>query len=234
MTDAINTVITQLKNMSGGYVCFTNVHATVMARENKDFLAITNESFMSLPDGKPVYWVGKLKGYNGLEQIPGPDFLPKLLATKTVPPLRHYFYGGTQEVIDNLVKKVKINYPAAEIVGAESPPFRKLSKDEVKESLQCMRDAKPDFIWVGLGAPKQEIWMAKHWQELKPAILFGVGAAFDFHAGTIQRAPRWAQKLGLEWLHRLSQEPGRLWKRYFYTNSMFVLYLLRDLFSKHS
>ncbi len=136
-------------------------------------------------------------------------------------------------MLDALVDKVKLNYSNAEIVGSESPPFRELSDAEIKSSLDRIREAKPDFIWVGLGAPKQEIWMARHWQELKPAILFGVGAAFDFHAGTVQRAPRWAQKLGLEWLHRLSQEPGRLWKRYFYTNSMFLFYLLKDaLFKK--
>lgn len=233
MADAIDAAIDQAHNGSGGYVCFTNVHACVMARENQTFLEITNNSFMSLPDGKPVYWVGKLKGCSNLEQIPGPDFFPQLLSRTSSPPLRHYFYGGSQEVLDKLIEKVNINYPGAEIVGSESPPFRKFSDEEIESSLNRIREARPDFVWVGLGAPKQEIWMAKHWQELKPAVLFGVGAAFDFHAGAVQRAPLWAQRLGLEWLHRLSQEPGRLWKRYFYTNSMFLFYLLKDgLFKK--
>ncbi len=233
MADALDNAIKRTRSGSGGYVCFTNVHACVMANKNNNFMSITNNSFLSLPDGKPVYWVGKLKGNNNIEQIPGPDFFPKLLATNASPPLKHYFYGGTQEVLNKLVRNVKTNYPNAQIVGTESPPFRKLSNEEIETSLNRIREAKPDFVWVGLGAPKQEIWMAKHWQALKPAVLFGVGAAFDFHAGTVQRAPRWAQRLGLEWLHRLLQEPGRLWKRYFYTNSMFVFYLLKDtLFKK--
>ena len=233
MADALDNAIKRTRSGNGGYVCFTNVHACVMARENKDFLDITNDSFMSLPDGKPVYWVGKLKDCDNLEQIPGPDFFPQLLSQTSSPPLRHYFYGGSQEVLDKLIEKININYPDAEIVGSESPPFRELSGEEIESSLSRIRETQADFIWVGLGAPKQEIWMSKHWQALKPAVLFGVGAAFDFHAGTVQRAPRLAQKLGLEWLHRLSQEPGRLWKRYFYTNSMFLFYLLKDtLFKK--
>ena len=231
MDEMVETVINQSRQSVGGYVCFTNVHATVMAREDASFRDVVNGSFLSVPDGKPVYWVGKIKGNKKIEQIPGPDFFPELLSAVSSPPLRHYFYGGSQEVLDTLVENVKQNYPNAEIVGAESPPFRELSDEETKASLDRIREAKPDFVWVGLGAPKQEIWMARHWQELKPAVLLGVGAAFDFHAGTVQRAPRWAQRLGLEWLHRLLQEPGRLWKRYFYTNSMFLFYLVKDALS---
>lgn len=233
MNEMLDAAINQSKRDSGGYVCFTNVHAAVMAREDTAFRDIINGSFLSVPDGKPVYWVGKIKGNKDIEQTPGPDFFPKLLSVASTPPLKHYFYGGSQQVLDTLIEKVKLNYPYAEIVGSESPPFRELSDEEIISSLNRIREAKPDFIWVGLGAPKQEIWMAQYWQELKPAVLLGVGAAFDFHAGTVQRAPRWAQRLGLEWLHRLLQEPGRLWKRYFYTNSMFMFYLLKDtLFKK--
>ncbi len=232
MDEMLDTIIAQSKHGSGGYVCFTNVHAAVMAREDADFKNIVNNSFLSVPDGKPIYWVGKIKGNKNIEQTPGPDFFHRLLSVDSSLPLKHYFYGGSQEVLDILIEKVKLNYINAEVVGAESPPFRPLSEEEIEFSLSRIRETKPDFIWVGLGAPKQEIWMARHWQELQPAVLLGVGAAFDFHAGTVQRAPPLAQKLGLEWLHRLSQEPGRLWKRYFYTNSMFLFYLFKETLFK--
>ena len=227
--DALNDVISRVRNGGGGYVCFTNVHVSVMAREDNEIQNIINSSFMSLPDGKPLYWVGKAKGLDNLEQIPGPDFFPELINARTDPPLRHYFFGGKQETLDTLVENIKTKYPHTQIVGAESPPFRELTSDEVESGLARIRDSKADIVWVGLGAPKQEKWMAEHWQSLKPAILFGVGAAFDFHAGNIQRAPEWTQRLGLEWLHRLLSEPRRLWKRYFYTNTMFLFYLVKDL-----
>ena len=229
MEQMIDSVLMQLQRGDGGYVCFTNVHASVMARENIEFKRIVNQSFLSVADGKPVYWVGKLKGYKAIEQIPGPDFFPRLLQAKKTPPLRHYFYGGKQEVLDKLIEKVRGNYPNAEIVGAESPPFRDLSTEEIKLGINRIKESNADIVWVGLGAPKQEQWMSRHWQELKPAVLFGVGAAFDFHAETVKRAPKWARYLGLEWLHRLLQEPGRLWKTYFYTNTMFLLYVIKDV-----
>lgn len=233
MAGALDSAIERACNEDGGYICFANVHACVTARERGTFMKLINNSFMSLPDGKPVYWVGKFKGCINLEQIPGPDFFLALLKINKSPSLRHYFYGGSQEVLDKLFENIKTNNPKAQIVGTESPPFRKLSDAEIECSLNRIRAAKPNFVWVGLGAPKQEIWMEKHWEELKPAVLLGVGAAFDFHAGAVQRAPRWVQHLGLEWLHRLLQEPGRLWKRYFYTNSMFLFYLAKDIVFKN-
>lgn len=228
MQGAVDAVKQRVHSGDGGYVCFTNVHVSVMAREDNDIRNIINNSYMSLPDGKPLYWVGKLKGLSGLEQVPGPDFFPRLLKTKVEPPLRHYFFGGSQKTLDDLILTVKKQYPDVLIAGSESPPFRELSQEEVQASLQRIKDSKANIVWVGLGAPKQEKWMAEHWEALKPAVLFGVGAAFDFHAGNIKRAPEWVQKLGLEWFHRLLSEPGRLWKRYFYTNTMFLFYLLKD------
>jgi len=233
MQEMVDTVLTRVQSKQGGYVCFTNVHVSVMTHDDAELKQIINSSFLSVPDGKPLYWVGKLKGLSNIEQIPGPDFFPRLLQTETPIPLRHYFYGGKQEVLDKLISNIKVNYPNVDIVGAYSPPFRELTETEIEAELMNIRASNADVVWVGLGAPKQEKWMAKHSEALKPAVLFGVGAAFDFHAGTVQRAPRWAQKLGLEWLHRLLSEPRRLWKRYFYTNTMFVVYLIRDMLFSH-
>lgn len=229
---ALENIVERLRTGQGGYVCFTNVHVSVMARENSDIQTIINNSFMSLPDGKPLYWVGKARGLDNIEHIPGPDFFPYLLDSRSEPPLKHYFFGSKPETLEMLIENVKSKYPDAEIVGSESPPFRDLAPEEVEAQLARIRESGADIVWIGLGAPKQEKWMSDHWQTLAPAILFGVGAAFDFHAGNIQRAPDWAQRHGLEWLHRLLSEPRRLWKRYFYTNTMFMLYLICDsLFS---
>jgi len=228
MQGAIEAVCNQVCSRKGGYVCFTNVHASVMAVNDSGFMDIVNNSFLSLPDGKPVYWVGRMQGNKEIEQIPGPDFFEKLLGHDCDPPLRHYFYGGSPETLDKLVAGLKDKYQNLKIVGKESPPYRALSQEEVDETLKMIRAVEPDIVWVGLGAPKQEIWMSEHWKQLTPAILLGVGAAFDFHADVVQRAPKWMQRAGLEWFHRLMQEPGRLWKRYLYTNSMFVWQVVKQ------
>jgi len=230
MDATLRAVVDRAKKGVGGYICFTNVHAAVMANKSNELMSVVNNSFMSLPDGKPVYWVGKAQGATELEQIPGPDFFSRLLSYPSDTPLRHYFFGGKPEVLSVLLDEVKRKYPLAEIVGAESPPFRVLTESEIQESLDRIRAAAPHFVWVGLGAPKQELWMSQHWESLRPPVLLGVGAAFDFHSNMVARAPRWVQKIGFEWLHRLLQEPGRLWKRYLYTNSLFFWYVLKQIF----
>jgi len=228
MDGALDLVVEGARNGRGGYICFTNVHASVVANQDTSFMQLVNHSFMSLPDGKPIYWVGRLQGLDGLQQVPGPDFFFRMLSRKEVPPLRHYVFGGKQEVLDALLEIAPKKWPDAHIVGVESPPFRPLTDEEIVQSLQRIRDARPDFVWVSLGAPKQEQWMARHWEALRPAVLLGVGAAFDFHAEAVRRAPVWMRKCGFEWLHRFSQEPKRLWKRYLYTNSMFVFLLMKQ------
>lgn len=209
---------------SGGYVCFTNVHATVMGRQDEDFQAITNQSLLSLADGKPVYWAGRARKHSSLGHVPGPDFM--LQALQHFPQERHFFYGSTQPVLEALVASLQRRIPGLSIAGTLSPPFRPLTDTEQRELISQIQESDPKFVWVGLGAPKQERWMRETWCQLRPAILLGVGAAFDFHAGTLQRAPEAWRGLGLEWLYRLSREPRRLWKRYLITNSLFIYYLL--------
>lgn len=229
---AVSEIRARLRSGNGGYVCFTNAHVSVMAYNNPAYLAVLNQSFMTLADGKPVYWVGRLKGVNGIQQIPGPDFLPILMGCNVDPPLRHYFYGGQPDVLEKLIAVLKAKFPDAVIAGWESPPYRDLSPHEDSQVVRRIKESKADIVWVGLGAPKQEYWMASHLEQLKPAVLLGVGAAFDFHAGNVRRAPAWARTIGLEWLHRLIQEPRRLWKRYLVTNTLFVIYVLKSLFLK--
>ena len=199
-----------------------------MGRRNKELRPVLNNSFMTLPDGKPLFWVARLKSLRQVGHVPGPDFFPELLSEPAFQSVRHFFFGSTPGTLDLLLNNLKQKYPNILITGSLSPPFRMLSDEEDDSIIDTINRAQPDIIWVGLGAPKQEIWMAKHWQQLKPAILMGIGAAFDFHAGTIRRAPTVLSRIGLEWLHRLLSEPGRLWKRYLITNSLFLYYLTVD------
>ncbi len=225
---AIDLLLAGQRERHGGYVCFVNTHLAVTARENDDVREAINRSYMSLPDGRPVYVTGILKGIRPLEPVPGPDFMDSVLALCTDPPLQHYFLGGRQEVLDRLVQVVRHRFPGTQIAGMYSPPFRTMEAKEWGEVIASVRAANPDLIWVGLGAPKQELFMQAHWRSLAPAILLGVGAAFDFLAGSVTRAPVWMQHAGLEWCYRLACEPQRLWRRYFYTNIMFFAYLVKD------
>jgi N-acetylglucosaminyldiphosphoundecaprenol N-acetyl-beta-D-mannosaminyltransferase len=222
---ALQLLEQRLQEGHGGYVCFTSAHGAVMGRRDARFRSITNNSFLSVADGKPIYWTGRLKGAP-LGHTPGPDFMPKALARFAH--RRHFFYGSTPPVLAALVERMQRQIPGLNVCGTLSPPFRALTAQETEAIREQIKSSGAEFVWIGLGAPKQELWMADAWQPLRPAILMGVGAAFDFHAGTLKRAPLPLRRVGLEWLYRLSQEPGRLWKRYLHTNSLFLYYSLRE------
>ena len=157
----------------------------------------------------------------------GPDLMRELLKESGTKHYRHYFYGSTQETLDILREKITEKYPGAVIAGMYSPPFRPLTADEDAEIVEKINAAKPDFVWVGLGAPKQERWMAAHKDRVQ-ALMIGVGAAFDYEAGNIKRAPMWMQKHNLEWLYRLMQDPKRLFHRYLKTNVKYLLWTWRS------
>ena len=226
MNRAVQSVIQRVTQGAGGYICFSNVHTVVTSHKDGRLRDITNHSFMSMPDGKPLSIVAGLSGIKDMSQVAGPDFMLEMLDKHRT--LRHFFYGSTEETLELLTEKLKARFPGLNVAGMFSPPFRALQSHEVNHITATINQAKPDILWVGLGAPKQEYWMADNWEQLKPAILMGVGAAFDFHAGKVSRAPEWIRKLSIEWLYRLCQEPRRLWKRYLVTNTLFVYYLLRD------
>jgi len=224
---ALEAICDRIKSGDGGYVCFSNVHTVITSKENDALLKSTNNSFLSMPDGKPLSIYANLKGYKNVQQVAGPDFMPYFF--KQAEGVKHYFYGSTPETLEKLTENFLMFYPGAIISGAYSPPFRDLTPAEIEKIIADIKSSGADIVWIGLGAPKQECWMAEHWQQLQPAILMGVGAAFDFHAGIKPRAPMWMKKYSLEWLHRLSSEPGRLWKRYLITNTKFLFYLLLDV-----
>jgi N-acetylglucosaminyldiphosphoundecaprenol N-acetyl-beta-D-mannosaminyltransferase len=225
---ALGLIQERVRNGRGGYVCFTNVHTTVTGRRDPDLRAATNSSFLSVADGKPVYWFARSRGSVG--HVPGPDFMT--LALERCRSHRHFFYGSTSEVLERLVARLREKFPGVNICGVLSPPFRALTDDELQEHYAVIRAAGAELVWVGLGAPKQELWMAAASESLRPAVLLGVGAAFDFHADVVSRAPGAMRALGLEWLFRLISQPRRLWRRYLVTNTLFIVYLARELVSR--
>lgn len=227
--DALSVTQALIRQRKGGYVCFANVHTLVTSQMHPRLREITNQAALVLADGKPLSVIARWRGVRKMGRVTGPDFFPLLLGS--APGLRHYFYGSTSEVLEDLCACLRAKFPEAHIAGAYSPPFRPLEPAERMDVIERINAAKPDVIWVGLGAPKQEYWMADHWQSLRPAVLLGVGGAFKMHAGHQLRAPAWVGALGVEWMYRLFQEPRRLWKRYLVTNTLFLYYLARECIS---
>ncbi len=218
LLDFTNKYIYELQ---GEYMCVSNVHTTVTAYDDKSYCDIQNNAIMAIPDGGPLSSVGRKRGFESMERTTGPSYMGEVLKLSAKKGYRHYFYGATQETLDKLKSVFEKDFPGIQVVGMYSPPFRELTTEEDEMIIKQINDAKPDFVWVGLGAPKQEIWMSKHKDKID-GFMVGVGAAFDYFAGNIERAPEWMQKNNLEWLYRLVQDPKRLFKRYFYTNTKFI------------
>lgn len=223
---SLEQFIERVEAGQGGYACFVNAHVSVTSCQDEHLREAVNGATYAFPDGTPVYLTGRYLRHLPIEKISGPDFMAMMFESETGRKLKHYFYGGKPEVLEILVEKLRERYPGCEIVGAVSPPFRALSEEEQQADRDAILAAGAQVVWVGLGAPKQEMWMHRNSPLLPGAMLMGVGAAFDFHADVVQRAPEWMQKRGLEWLHRLCQEPRRLWKRYLVTNFLFLYYSL--------
>ena len=199
---------------SGRFVVFRDVHGVVRARNERALAAAHEASLMSVPDGMPLVWLGRALGLKNVARVCGPDTMLEVCRFGVPRGWRHFLYGGTPDVLRTLEASLKLRFPGIEIVGLVSPPFRSLACSEQDQFLSEIRNAKPDLVWVGLGSPKQETWMAQHASEIPHAICLGVGAAFDMHAGRIKRAPVWMRQTGMEWIYRIVQEPKRLSTRY--------------------
>ncbi|WHY71996.1 WecB/TagA/CpsF family glycosyltransferase [Fictibacillus enclensis] len=207
--------------LAGDYICVSNVHTTVISYEEEDYCKIQNDALMAIPDGGPLSTVGRKRGFKSMGRIPGPSLMEELFKISLENGYRHYFYGSTEDTLNKMYTNLIKKYPGIQISGSYSPPFRNLSAEEDTDIIKSINRTSPDFIWVGLGAPKQEKWMANHQGKVN-GLMIGVGAGFDYIAGNIERAPEWMQKLNLEWFFRLVQEPKRLFKRYFNTNRKFL------------
>lgn len=210
-----------IQELSGDYMCVSNVHTTVMSYKDNEYRNIQNGGIMAIPDGGPLSTVGRKRGATNMRRTTGPSYMEAILKMSDKYGWKHYLYGSTPQTINRVKEVIENMYPKIKIVGTYSPPFRPISQTEDENIIKSINDASPDFIWVALGAPKQEKWMAQHQGKVK-GFMVGVGAGFDYLAGNIKRAPRWMQKNNLEWLYRLIQDPKRLFKRYLITNSVFL------------
>jgi N-acetylglucosaminyldiphosphoundecaprenol N-acetyl-beta-D-mannosaminyltransferase len=219
--DAVETVIDRVLSRLGGYAVLCNVHVLMAAQEQLDLHRAVDDAWLVFPDGAPVAWLQRRLGIRAAERVGGPDLMLGVLDRGRARELRHVFVGSTDPTLQRLTERIKAQLRGVEIVGTLAPPFGDASEWS-DEAIAQIRAWRPDIIWLALGAPKQELWMRQYAAAVAPALVLGVGAAFDFHAATKARAPGWMQRAGLEWAHRLRAEPKRLARRYLTTNSAFM------------
>lgn len=206
---------------AGAYVCVCNVHTVMEAADDPTYADVLRDATVATPDGTPLVWTLRALGHRKQTRVYGPDLLLAFADYGARMGVGQYFYGGAPGVALTLAQRLGDRFPGFRCVGVESPPYRELTPEEDAAVVERIHASGADVVWVGLGAPKQERWIAAHAGRIG-ATLVGVGAAFDFHAGTVRQAPRWMMRLGLEWLFRLAVEPGRLWKRYAWHNPRFL------------
>ncbi|MDF2609782.1 MAG: wecB [Lachnospiraceae bacterium] len=210
-----------ISDIKGDYICVSNVHTTVTSWEDPAYCNVQNGGLMAIPDGGPLSSIGQRRGFKEMRRIAGPCLMGEIFKISVERGYRHYFYGSTDKILKTICQKLDTNYPGIQIAGMYSPPFRPLTKAEDLAVVKNINKTKPDFVWIGLGAPKQELFMAEHQGKID-GLLVGVGAGFDYYAEKIKRAPVWMQKNNLEWVYRLFQDPKRLLSRYWHTNLKFI------------
>lgn len=224
--DALGRIVSWGAQRQSRYVTLCNVHSVVTASQNQDFNTVIRQADMALPDGSPVAWALRRAGFAKQQRINGPDLMWRYLAIAERIGQTVYFYGSTEATLDKLRLRLTEQFPNLRIAGSMSPAFRELTEVEDQAHVDAINQSGAHVVFVGLGCPKQEAWMAQHRGRIQ-SVMVGVGAAFDYHAGTLRRAPVWMQKSGFEWLHRLATEPRRLARRYVSTNTTFVTAMAR-------
>lgn len=206
----------------GHYIAVTNTHVITESWFHPEYKKILNSADFVVPDGMPIVWLGRLGGYSLKRRVYGPELMESFLLDKKGRNRRHFLYGGKPGVAERLMEKLSGSCPELEFVGSYSPPFRPLTEEEDRAVVDMVNGLEPDVVWVGLGAPKQEIWMHEHRYRLRAPLMVGVGAAFDFLSGVKSQAPSLLRENGFEWLWRLMSEPQRLWRRYLLYGPLFV------------
>lgn len=220
--EATEKVLTWAVAGESRYVCVANVHMTMEAYDAPDFCRIVNAADLVTPDGMPLVWMLRRLGVPDQERVYGPELTLRVCEAAAREGIPVGFYGGRPEALEGLVRNLKARFPGLKVAYAYSPPFRPLTPEEDARIVEEINASGARILFVGLGCPKQERWMAEHKGRVQ-AVMLGVGAAFDFHAGRVRQAPVWMQRAGLEWLFRLGQEPRRLWRRYLKHNPRFLL-----------
>lgn len=225
---ATNTILRWAKANIKTYICFSNVHMCMEAYDNYDYAKIVNNADLTVPDGKPLVWAQKLLGHKEASHIRGTDLTLSLCKEAEKRRMPIGLYGGSQISLDNFIVFLNKNYPNLEVAYSYSPPFRPITQEEDDLYTKQINESGAKILFVGLGCPKQEIWMYEHKYKLS-CVMLGVGAAFDFLSGGKKEAPRWMQNMGIEWVFRFASEPDRLWKRYLKHNPRFVVLFLKQL-----
>jgi N-acetylglucosaminyldiphosphoundecaprenol N-acetyl-beta-D-mannosaminyltransferase len=212
-----------------GYISVTGVHGVMEAETDHAFREILNRAVLNAPDGMPMTWVGRLQGHKKMDRVFGPDLMAAMCRLSVDRGYRNFLYGGKPGVAPLLRETLERRFPGLVVVGTYTPPFGALTRDEEEDICRLVRAAKPHIVWVGLSTPKQEQFMADFAERLGAPLLVGVGAAFDYHTGLIRDCPRWVKRAGMQWAHRLTQDPKRLWRRYLRNNPAFLWHIAQQL-----
>ncbi len=223
MASALEVIQSGLRSSEKSYVCLAGAHGIMEARRDPALAKIFAEALLTLPDGMPTVWIGRDQGFQEMDRVFGPDLMLALFGQSQHTGCTHFLYGSRPGVAEELRSRLHMRFPRAQVVGTYTPPFRDLNPAEEQDLIATLDRLKPSIVWVGISTPKQERFMASYLPRLQTRMMIGVGAAFDYHTGRINDSPRWVKRSGLQWAHRLLQDPGRLWKRYLRTNPGFFV-----------
>jgi len=222
MAGSIDSIATAIEYGRKAYVCLCSVHGIMEAQRDPEFANILDRAMLTAPDGMPLVWLGRLQGFTAMRRVFGPDLMQEVVSFSLYRRWTHFLYGGAPGLGRDLSRVLQTRFPGVRIVGTYEPPFRPLLDEEKADLVRRVQQATPDIIWVGLSTPKQEHFMAEYLPRLDCRIMIGVGAAFDYHTGRLKDSPAWVKQCGMQWAHRLLQEPSRLWRRYLRNNPAFL------------
>jgi N-acetylglucosaminyldiphosphoundecaprenol N-acetyl-beta-D-mannosaminyltransferase len=229
MPAAVTTVEDWIAKGSKNYMCVTGVHGVMEAQKDEQLREIHNTSGMTVPDGMPLVWAGKIYGFKDMSRVYGPDLMLEVCRKSVQRKYTHFLYGGNDGVAERLKENLEKKFPGISIVGTFTPPFRPLNAKEGSDLSEQTARCRPDLFWVGLSTPKQEKFMNQYLPKLDTMVMIGVGAAFDIHAGLFNDPPDWIKTSGMQWFYRLCQDPRRLWRRYLTNNPVFVRKFFQQL-----
>lgn len=230
MNDACRLVEDTILKKQKKYICVCPVSTIMACKRNEKALESVNSADLVTPDGMPVVWIGRARGYKNIRRVYGPELMQKICDISDKNGYKNYLYGSSEDILNKLKENLRKRYPSLIISGIFSPPFRQLTKEEDNKIVEDINNNNPDIIWVGLGSPKQDLWMHEHRDKINAPVMIGVGAAFDFLAGVKPQAPCWIRNNGFEWVFRLVTEPKRLWRRYLIDNPLFIYHVGIELF----